>query len=90
MSESNDRQSVDKQQTPQARSRRRFLVGVLTGGLLGSVLAGGVSLYAQAQPGPGCGLEPGAVRGAFSTRCLRSGDGKDAGRVCNRLDTESR
>ena len=53
MSESNDRQSVDKQQTPQARSRRRFLAGVLTGGLLGSLLAGGVSLYAQAQPGPG-------------------------------------
>ena len=53
MSESNDRQSVDKQQTPRARSRRRFLAGVLTGGLLGSMLAGGVSLYAQAHPGPG-------------------------------------
>jgi len=53
MSESNDRQSVDTQQTPKARSRRRFLAGVLTGGLLGSMLAGGFSLYAQAQPGPG-------------------------------------
>jgi protein CpxP len=53
MSESNDRQSVGEQQPPQPRSRRRFLAGVLTGGLLGSMLAGGVSLYAQAQPGPG-------------------------------------
>ena len=53
MSESNDRQAVGEQQTPQPRSRRRFLAGALTGGLLGSLLAGGVSLYAQAQPGPG-------------------------------------
>jgi len=64
MSESNDRQSVDKQQTPQARSRRRFLAGALTGVLLGSMLAGGVSLYAHAQPGPGwfgAGRGPGAI-----------------------------
>ena len=53
MSGSNDRQSVGEQQTPQPRSRRRFLTGILTGGLLGSMLAGGVSLYAHAQPGPG-------------------------------------
>ena len=46
MSESNDRQSVGEQQTPQARSRRRFLTGALTGVLLGSMLAGGVSLRA--------------------------------------------
>ena len=53
MSESKDRQAVGEQQTPQPRSRRRFLAGILTGGLLGSLLAGGVSLYAHAQPGPG-------------------------------------
>ena len=53
MSESNDRQSVGEQQTPQPKSRRRFLAGVLTGSLLGSMLTGGVSLYAHAQPGPG-------------------------------------
>src|SRR5215510_1101258 len=66
MSESNDRQSVGEQQTPQPRSRRRFLAGVLTGGLLGSMLAGGVSLYAHAQPGPGWWLGAGhGPRGYF-------------------------
>jgi periplasmic protein CpxP/Spy len=65
MSESNDRQSVDTQQTPQARSRRRFLAGVLTGGLLGSMLAGGVSLYAQAQPGPGWWFGAGRGQGGY-------------------------
>jgi hypothetical protein len=34
-------------------SRRRFLAGTLTGGLLGSLLAGGISLYAQAHSRPG-------------------------------------
>ena len=32
--------------TPQ-RARRRFLTGIVTGGLLGSLLAGGVSVYAH-------------------------------------------
>jgi protein CpxP len=53
MSESNDTKSIGQQQTPPARSRRRFLAGALTGVLLGSLLAGGVSLYAHAQPGSG-------------------------------------
>jgi periplasmic protein CpxP/Spy len=53
MSEAKDRQAGGEQPTPQPRSRRRFLAGILTGGLLGSLLAGGVSLYAHAQPGPG-------------------------------------
>jgi Spy/CpxP family protein refolding chaperone len=34
-------------------ARRRFLAGVVTGGLLASLLAGGASLYAQARPRPG-------------------------------------
>src|SRR4029434_5741684 len=41
------------QQTAQPRSRRRFLTGVVTGGFLGSLLVGGLNLYAHAQPGPG-------------------------------------
>jgi periplasmic protein CpxP/Spy len=40
-------------QTPPGRSRWRFLAGTLTGGLLGSLLAGGISLYAYAHPRPG-------------------------------------
>jgi Spy/CpxP family protein refolding chaperone len=35
------------------KSRRRFLAGTLTGGLLGSLLAGGISFYAHAHPRPG-------------------------------------
>jgi protein CpxP len=41
------------QQTAQPRSRRRFLMGVVTGGFLGSLLAGGINLYSHAQPGLG-------------------------------------
>ncbi len=41
MSASRDTKSIGEQQTPQARARRRFLAGVLTGGLLRSLLAGG-------------------------------------------------
>jgi Spy/CpxP family protein refolding chaperone len=37
----------------QGKSRRRFLAGTLTGGLLGSLLAGGISFYAQAHPRSG-------------------------------------
>jgi Spy/CpxP family protein refolding chaperone len=65
MSESKDRQSVDKQQTPQTRSRRRFLAGALTGVLLGRMLAGGVSLYAHAQPGPGWWFGAGRGPGGY-------------------------
>ena len=65
MSESNDRQSVGERQTPQARSRRRFLAGALTGVLLGSMLAGGVSLYAHAQPGPGWWFGAGRGPGGY-------------------------
>ena len=71
MSESKDRQAGGAQQTPQPRARRRFLAGILTGGLLGSLLAGGVSLYAHAQPGPGWWLGAGGSPGGVcSTRCL--------------------
>ena len=41
------------QQTAQPRDRRRFLTGVVTGSFLGSLLAGGVNLYAHMQPGLG-------------------------------------
>ena len=45
--------SAGVQQTAQPRARRRFLTGVVTGGFLGSLLAGGINLYSHAQPGPG-------------------------------------
>ena len=53
MSTPNDTQSSGEQQLPQSRARRRFLTGVVTGGFLGSLLAGGLNLYSHAQPGPG-------------------------------------
>ncbi len=53
MSESNDTQSAGEQQRPPSKSRRRFLTGLVAGGFLGSLLAGGISLYAHAQQGPG-------------------------------------
>lgn len=34
-------------------ARRRFLAGVLMGGLVGSLLASGVGVYAQMRYGPG-------------------------------------
>ena len=53
MSESNEAQVPGEPQLPQSRARRRFLTGVITGGLLGSLLAGGIGMYAHAQHGPG-------------------------------------
>ena len=53
MRESNDTQATGEQQPSPSRPGRRFLMGMVTGGFLGSLLAGGLSLYAQAQPGPG-------------------------------------
>jgi protein CpxP len=41
------------QETTPARARRRFLAGVLTGGLVGSLLASGVGVYAQMRYGSG-------------------------------------
>jgi periplasmic protein CpxP/Spy len=46
-----------------SRARRRFLAGVVTGGLLASLLAGGAGLYAQVRPRPGRWL--GAGHGPF-------------------------
>ncbi len=42
-----------EQPEPNARPRRRFLTGVLTGGLLGSLLVGGVGMYSYANQNPG-------------------------------------
>ena len=53
MSTLDDTRSAGVQQTAQPSSRRRFLTGVVTGGFLGSLLVGGINLYAQAQQGPG-------------------------------------
>src|SRR5947209_8649222 len=59
MSTPNDTQSAGEQPRPQSKSRRRFLTGVVTGGFLGSLLAGGISMYAQAQHGPGWWFQAG-------------------------------
>ena len=65
MSESNDTQSAGAQQLPQSRARRRFLTGVVTGGFLGSLLVGGISMYAHAQHGPGWWFQAGHGPGGY-------------------------
>jgi periplasmic protein CpxP/Spy len=68
--------SGDEPLHPSSGARRRFLTGVVTGGLLASLLAGGASLYVHAHPGRGgwFGVDRGAVdptivgeRAAFAT-----------------------
>ena len=65
MSESHDQKSTSEQQTPQPRSRRRFLTGLVTGGFLGSLLAGGIGMYAHAQHGPGWRFQAGHGPGGY-------------------------
>jgi len=68
--------SGDETLHPPSGARRRFLSGVVTGGLLASLLAGGAGMYAHAHPGRGgwFGADRGAVdptivgeRAAFAT-----------------------
>src|SRR5262252_10927488 len=59
MSESNETRVSGGEQLPQSKPRRRFLTGLVTGGFLGSLLAGGFNLYAHAQHGPGWWFQPG-------------------------------
>lgn len=49
---SEQRHTTEPSQPRVAPARRRFLAGMLTGGLLGSLLAGGIHTYSQAH-GPG-------------------------------------
>jgi len=65
MSTLDDTGSAGAQTTVQPRSRRRFLMGVMTGGFLGSLLVGGINLYSHAQPGPGWWLRAGHGPGGF-------------------------
>src|SRR2546428_10079447 len=65
MSTPNDTQSAGEQQRPQSKSRRRFLTGVVTGGFLGSLLAGGFNMYAHAQHGPGWWFQAGHGPGGY-------------------------
>lgn len=50
MSTSNTVTSGDEQLHPPSGGRRRFLTGVVTGGLVASLLASGAGLYAYAHP----------------------------------------
>jgi protein CpxP len=45
--------SAGEQSQPPSGARRQFLTGLVAGGLLGSLLAGGASMYVQAHPSPG-------------------------------------
>jgi len=78
MSTPDETRSAGAQQTAQPRSRRRFLTGVVMGGFLGSLLAGGINSYAHAQPGPGgcfrAGHGPGGFwrQGAYDPDMLRA------------------
>src|SRR5215510_9908323 len=78
MNTPDDTWSTGAQQTAQSRSRRRFLTGVVTGGFLGSLLVGGINLYAQAQQGPGwwfrAGHGPGGSwrQGAYDPDMMRA------------------
>src|SRR5262245_39825355 len=55
--------SGDETLHPPSEARRRFLTGVVTGGLLASLLAGGAGMYVHAHPGRGgwFGADRGAV-----------------------------
>jgi Spy/CpxP family protein refolding chaperone len=53
MRQQDEEKTGHAQETTPAGARRRFLAGVLTGGLVGSLLASGVGVYAQMRYGPG-------------------------------------
>lgn len=65
MRESNETTTAGAQHGPQSKPRRRFLTGLMAGGLLGSLLAGGIGMYAQAQQGPGGWFRAGHGPGGF-------------------------
>lgn len=65
MSTFNDTKSSGVPQVSQARARRRFLTGMLTGGFIGSLLAGGFHMYAQAQYSPDWWLQAGHSPGGY-------------------------
>jgi hypothetical protein len=53
MSDPKVRPDAEAPLPPWPRARRRFLAGALTGGILGSLLAGSVSGYSQIHQRPG-------------------------------------
>jgi protein CpxP len=65
MSKSNEQQSESAQQSPQSKPRRRFLTGLVAGGLFGSLLGGGIGIYAQAQQDPSRWFPGGHGPGGF-------------------------
>ena len=65
MSEINEQKSAGEPQSLQSKPRRRFLTGMVTGGFLGSLLAGGIGMYAQAQQDPGRWFRAGHGPGGY-------------------------
>jgi periplasmic protein CpxP/Spy len=60
--------SGDETLQPPSGARRRFLTGVVTGGLLASLLAGSASMYVHAHPGRGGWF--GADRGSVDSKIV--------------------
>ena len=59
MSSENRDQLTVSNQHPKCGTGRRFLAGIVTGFLLGSLLVGSISLYSHSQNSPGWGPFPG-------------------------------
>ena len=59
MSSENKDQLADSDQHPNRGTDRRFLAGIVTGFLLGSLLVGSISLYSHSQNAPGWAPFPG-------------------------------
>jgi periplasmic protein CpxP/Spy len=68
MNKQNSVTSGDDTLQPPSGARRRFLTGVVTGGLLASILAGGASVYVHAHPGRGRWF--GADRGSIDPKIV--------------------
>jgi periplasmic protein CpxP/Spy len=67
MGEDNQVTSEDRTSLPTSGGRRRFLAGLVTGGLLGSILASGAGIYARANASPAAWFAGGrGERAAFA------------------------
>ena len=69
MSAEEIRQVTEERPTPPPKLRRRFLAGALMGGILGSLLAGSLSVYSHVNQ-RGCGRRLGMVDGLATIGCM--------------------